>query len=739
MALNITFDGYCSRDSGSLANADVQYQGYFYKVSSGSSPSAWNNVRTVEASGYWNINLGDGDWLTQDGSAAAGDRVVIVFWRTGSNRNADCPTMDEWGAFEITLDGSSTYSNPTQVKKNIVPDLHWTFPTVGGTHYVGTTYNANNTSEDVHSWDWSGTTMYHWYTRYSQTINYVNRVNNSVYDWGDNTTTTGIGAADEGHQWSSPGIYDVELVVEDECAATVTGTKPITIYWHPPTCGITMTPSNPDPNTPVTFQFTGDDDDDTISYIEWVIHDDANTTVSGARDDVITHTAGTGTSWCGTSASGGAFTDSGSHLVEATLHYTDGFNNQTLDCNDTFTQGLFTGPTVDFTQDPYPAPVGSGITFTNTSTDTDRVGLGLPDCYEYTWTFNDDGVETVYTDVPATYDLNITPTSTNCTVELCAQWSDGFTTQETCTSAGVPFEPYVTISVDDCYYNLNVVGTSSDGTVTGYSWTVASGSSETGPWTDIWTTPTGTEQNDKKVCFTSTGWYKATAYVYGGGTLSDYDTILISEVCPTTVSGAIDVIWNGTGPLDTGTDWTHAGYGSETTEAMHDGTYGLDATSMSNGDIIYFYAPDSYNVSSYDFLSFWINIREWQSNKDMEVSLREYGGSWASVNLHNYTNLYDAHEQWRKVHIPLDDFNISSHMIDALRFTSGGKLGIWLDDIEVSMGAIVAIPICEPDFYGYEVGKLDRVGEEIKPTMRAKVDIVPSGRIVNTYPLPKNL
>jgi len=269
MALNITFDGFCSRNSGSLSNLDVQYQGFFYKVSGGSSPSAWNNVRTVEATGYWNINLGDGDWLTQDGSAASGDRVIVVFWRTGSNRNASCPTMDEWGAFEITLDGSSTYTNPTQVKVNIDPNLVWTFPTVGGTHYVDTNYSSNNTSNDVHSWSWSGTTMYHWYTRYSETINDVNQVNNSDYYWGDTSSDLDLpGAANGTHQWSSAGIYDVDLIIEDECGGTASGTEQIQIYWHPPTCAVTMTPSVPDPNEPVSFQWTGTDVDNTVTSSE---------------------------------------------------------------------------------------------------------------------------------------------------------------------------------------------------------------------------------------------------------------------------------------------------------------------------------------------------------------------------------------------------------------------------------------------------------------------------------------
>jgi len=594
MALNITLDGFCSRDSGSLTNADVQYQGFFYKVNSGSSASTWNTVRTVEASGYWNINLGDGDWLTQDGSAAAGDRVLIVFWRTGSNRNADCVSMDEWGAFEITLDGSSTYTNPTQVKVNIVPDLHWTFPTVGGTHYVDTSYGANNTSDDVHSWDWSGTTMYHWYLRYGQIINYVNRVNNSAYDWDDLTTSSGLETYDGTHQWDLPGVYNVDLVIEDECGATVTGTKPIQIYWRPPTADITMTPAVPDPNEPVSFQWTGTDIDDTITSIEWIIYDsgaygNTDTTTSGASDDTIPHSDGTGTDWYGEAPASGAFTNPGTHNVAIVIHWFDGFDAQILNYNENFIQDRFTGPTVNFSQDPNPSPFDENIEFTNTSTDTSRVGTDIPNGDKYDWYWTDkDGLVTSYLDKEYSYKLTQSSDDVGCQVKLCANWNDGWDNQQTCVSGNVSFETTVTISETECYYNLNVRGTSSDGTYTGYSWTVASGAGSIGPWVDVWTTPTGINQQDKTICFTNIGWYKATGYVYGTGTTTnDYEIFYINEICPVTYSGTMAV--------------------------------------------------------------------------------------------------------------------------------------------------------CEPDMHGYEFGKLDRTGHEIKPTMRAKVDVIPSARIVRTYPLPKNL
>jgi hypothetical protein len=68
-----------------------------------------------------------------------------------------------------------------------------------------------------------------------------------------------------------------------------------------------------------------------------------------------------------------------------------------------------------------------------------------------------------------------------------------------------------------------------------------------------------------------------------------------------------------------------------------------------------------------------------------------------------------------------------------IKTISSAGYNLWAEEV------FVPLPICEPDVYGSEWGKLDRTGEEIKPSMKAQVDIIPSARIINTYPLPRNL
>jgi hypothetical protein len=540
VTLNITFDGFCYLNDGSLSDVNVKYQGLFYPNDTASSPTTWNDVRTVEDTGYYNINAGNLDWLSPDGTVLSGSKVIMTFWKgtpLNDDRNELCSILEEWGAFEITIDGSSVYTNVTQVKENIYPVLDWSLPPTG---YVDTNYPAVNDSYDVHTWTISGTNMYHWRTIYGENIQLINTVSGTDYDWGDLTQDLGVSGTTNGsHQWASAGSYDVEIVIYDECSATVTETKTIDIYWHAPDPGIIMIPSDPDPNEPVSFQWNGIDTDNRVAGISWTIndsgtYDNTDTTASGARDDVIQHSNGTGTDWCGTSASGGAFTNPGNHTVSIIYDWYDGFAWHNDPYEEVFNQAPFIAPTVNFNQDPSQAVIASGVKFINTSSGTSRVGLGLPDCDEYDWTFTDDGASTDYLDKPYSYELEVTPGSANCQVKLCANWSDGWDTQQTCVEKDVVFETIITVTPEDCYYNLDIIGTSSDGSVTGYSWEIYEDTavSGIGPWELTWSSPTASGQNDKDICFTAVGYYKIVGYVHGtGDTTSDDEIIYVSSVC----------------------------------------------------------------------------------------------------------------------------------------------------------------------------------------------------------------
>lgn len=738
MALNRTFDGYAYLNDGSLSNSNVYYQGFFYPNGTASSSSTWNNVRQVEATGYYNINLGDGDWLTQEGTALTNARVIIVFWRGDTtDRNSLCDVLDEWGAFEVTITSADVYTNQVQIKTNISPILNWSLPLTG---YVNTSYTATNNSYDVHAWTWMGTAMNHWRTRYGQNIQLINNITNSDYYWGDTTSNLNVaGIASRSHQWSSAGTYEVSLVIEDECVATVTGTKYISIAWHAPTPDIIMTPSNPLPNEPVYFRWNGTDNDNAIGYIDWTINDsgtygNTNTTTSGSRDATIPHSSGLGTDWVGQTSTSGAFTNPGSHLVSIIYHWFDGFVWHHDTYSESFTQNKFTGPTVNFEQIPSQATVASGVVFSNTSTTTSRVGLGLPNGYEYDWAYTESGFDTDALDKPYSYDFEVVPLATDAQVQLCAWWSDGWDTKVTCVEKSVVFATTVFVDLNDCYYDLYVTGTSSDGSVTGYSWTIASGISDLGPWTDIWHSPVGIAQQEKSVCFTSVGWYNITGYVYGTGTTTyDSQTLYVEEVCPTTsgitCSGITDIIWNGTGVLDLGGDWEHSGYGTEQTYAMHAGTNGLDAVGIGKNDSITFTKAGGTDTTNHDVLVMWIKLLSWMGNRsEVKVEFQTLGGGgWNNaLNLSTYADV-TLFNVWQRVVIPLYQFNLGNNTVHKLKLTSNDNIGFYLDDVAFGVGVVLAI--------GDYTMTVDEVGEKNQHGQAEDVSL--DANLVDPAPSPK--
>lgn len=772
MALNITFDGFAYNDDSSLNSGDMKYQAFFYKGSTGSSDSKWNTVRTTEVTGYWNFNLGDADFLGQTGTVMAGSIVLVVFWRGDTtDRNSLCSGADrlvEWGAFEITLTGLDVYTNNVQTKVNIIPNISWTLPSSG---YVGVTYNAVNSSDDIHSWVFGTTTMYHWRTRYSQNIQLINTVDNSSYDWDDGNQDNGLSGSSNGsHSWSTAGSYDVTLLIEDVCTDTNSDIKTIEIKYNAPvpniTCHQAVGNSVQIPDTVVTFEYSGTDPNNKITSIDWTINDSGtygttNSTVIGAgKSDIISHANGLGTDWCGHSASSGAFTNPGSHLISIVVHWNDGFEDKTINYSESYIQYRYSGPTVNFTQLPAQATVGSGVVFNNVSSNIDRVGKGLPDCNEYDWTFNDNG--TLYTELDKQYSyvFSSTPTSTDCTVQLCASWSDGWDTKYTCNSKNVVFGTTITVTPIDCYYNLYITGTSSDGTVTGYSWEIyrdtVSGTG-IGPWTLLWSSPIGIDEQSKDVDFVEEGYYRIIGFAHGSGTTTyDDEIIYVDEVCP--VCEGVIHIWNGTGELDIGGDWDHQHSGIESPIAKHNGTNGLEATGLVPGDKITFHkAAPPVDTVDFDLLVMWLNIRSWESGKNMKIQFHNVGNE---LNLDSYANL-DIINEWQKVYIPLEDFNIptgpgASKYVSTLRFTSQGNIGIYLDDIYFGVGTIykTILPVCEPcmstqsfgslNVRGGKSGSLNIDGDVIlnKPSMynrdllNRKIDVKDLKPGMSVYPPP---
>jgi len=724
---NKTFDGFVHLGNGSVSTGDVHYQAYFFDNGTASSPSSWNNVRTVEGSGYYNINLGDADWLGVSGVALPGALVLIVFWKGNTlDRNSLCSgpnKLEEWGTVELDVTSLDVYTNATQVKPNEVPIVHWTLTSNG---LVDTSYIANNTSYDVHTWSFGAIDMHHYRTRYGQDIQLINTVVISSYDWDDGAQDNNLPGTSNGlHRWTNSGAYDVELVIEDECSATSQDILNIEIRNRQPipniTCVQTQDNTIATPNTVVSFYYSGTDLDDKISSIDWLIKDsgtygNTDTTIAGSsRDTVANHTEGLGTSWCSNQASSGAFTNPGNHTVSILITWFDGFNTLQINYEEVFVQALFSGPAVKFTQSPPKATLMETTTFTNTTTGATRVGTGLPDCNQYDWSFTASGIlKDEVKDTPYNYRYSLTPETEDVKVKLCANWNNGWDNKYTCLEKELIFDTKITVEPVDCYYSLDIVGTSDDGSVSGYGWeiykdTTISGS---GPWEELWKSPIDLEQKTKFIAFTETGYFKIVGSVYGNGTTTDDEILYIDEVCKEVENYNI---WDGTGILDLPGDWGRLGFGEESEEASYTGTNGLNIVNMLGVHNITFKKPvGSLNVNGYGSLTMYINLQQATPLQDIYVSLNgPEQVEIKTIKLSNYISIRELNK-WQKVLIDLSEFELTVSegqgdptYIDTVTITTKNIISFYLDVVEFGVCGNEGkeyIPVTVPNLFANETG-----------------------------------
>jgi len=569
--------------------------------------------------------------------------------------------------------------------------------------------------------------MAHWHTRYTEPIYYVNYVRFTSYDWDDGNQDNNLPLASVGsHSWSVAGDYTVEIVIEDHCGATVTGTEVIRIKYPPPVpsidCNQDVANHVQTPDTVVTFDYDGSNPYSRITTIDWTIVDDTNTVSTGhAYTDTVPHTNGTGTSWFGHTASPGAFTDPGVHNVAIVVHWNDGFNDQTINYNENFIQDYFSGPSVDFNQIPDPVAVTSGVIFNNLTTNYGRVGTaGAGE--EYYWEWNDEGNIDNEDDVPRSYVYGNTPVSDDVTIELCAHWNDGWNDHVACESKQLAIETTVVVVQNECYYEITIFGTSTDGSVTGYHWEISRSTTSgiAGPYDLIWESPTGMNQKEKTIAFTEENYFEVKGYVHGNGDTSDYEIVFIDTVCSGGGEECSLIIWNGTGEFDSGGDWTHSGHGFEAAYAKYEGTNGLDATNFTSGQKINFQNTLEVNVDDYDLLSMYINLKQWQTGTNVSLSFED----GISVFLSNYLKSYNL-DEWQRVLIPIEDFGLTVPIdLNKLTMQSSSSNGFYLDNVEFVIGATVresVVDVGRPEMEAdlQNVPTMKAIKPNYTPTMRA--------------------
>ncbi len=212
--LNISFTGRIFKEDGSQVILDeCNYRGFFHRVVISSSSDTMDIVRPSEL-GYYNLNLGDESWLSQEGVTNPTDKVLILFWLPNSTDNLG--GLTEWCFIEHTLDGSSTYVQDVQLKTHQLPTC--SFSQVG--NYVNTpvTITDTGTHDDYHYIAFNKD-HYHEYQRYGQILFEMNHLPSDTLsiDWGDGSIENGLTIVDGfwNHNYSIAGDYHIIVRVEN--------------------------------------------------------------------------------------------------------------------------------------------------------------------------------------------------------------------------------------------------------------------------------------------------------------------------------------------------------------------------------------------------------------------------------------------------------------------------------------------------------------------------------------------
>jgi hypothetical protein len=710
LSVNISFAGFVYDKDGVLSSDNVFYQSFFYPVNPASSAQKWNSVRTTETNGYYALNLGDGDFLSQTGIINSGDKVLIVFWTGSDNRLAFCVDIPEWSVLEITMDGSSVYNTDVQTMVDLPPNIIWSH-NIPEDAYVNNTYSVVNNSNDYNSWTFNDTSLYQIGTKYGQDINSNSHIYKTDVSFGDGNTDEISGTSNFNYKWISPGIYTLLLEVFDVCGNSSSSSDSVKIKYEQPSIDIEMIPSNPNPNQQVSFRYSGTDTYNTIKEISWVINDsgsygNTNTSLVSDRDVIVDHISGLGTSWYGVAKNSGAFTNPGDHDVNIVVLWNDGFEDIETSFTKTFNQRKFSAPALDFTQSPQYAIVGEEVTFTNTSTNRTMVGKGLPNHIEYTWTAAHENISVSDTDKNFSYLFKVSPDLSSYTIDLEAEWTDGWDTKTSFITKNLVFKTAVHIYQEECYYNMDIIGTSSDGTVDSYKWLVFHGEDETGPWNLLWESPKNIYQNNRSICFTSEGFYNIEGYVYGTGTTGNDNNILfIDKVCD--YSTDVLTIWNGTGILDKRGDWNHHGVGNESSLAAFDGTNGLLVSANIGSNVRFTNTNNNLvDINKFNFLSFWINIRSWKGAGNSKIKLHSnQDNRGKSLNIVSYVKT-NRLKTWQKVLINLERFDLSRNedeigwpcYVNELIFSFTDNVSFYIDDVKLIVGEMVPVPVNNPNF-----------------------------------------
>jgi hypothetical protein len=169
-------------------------------------------------------------------------------------------------------------------------------------------------------------------------------------------------------------------------------------------------------------------------------------------------------------------------------------------------------------------------------------------------------------------------------------------------------------------------------------------------------------------------------------------------------------IWVGTNASGISEDWISTGVGLEDVSAAYEGNTGLLINNVSDSSSVLLHSTDyvEVNINNYNFLSFWLNIRNWEIGKDITLSLYStINKSSTYLSLSTYVDFYKL-QQWQRILIPLERLNVrqsvelegSPTYINEIEFVLQSGIDFWLDNVALVVGDIsfegVLIPVMSP-------------------------------------------
>ena len=207
---DITFTGKMYDENGTLINGTVE--GFT------SPQNKWSGAKASQLNEY-TINVGDGDWLTNDGSIAENEVVLLKF-------------VSASGIAVI----SHTITNADISTRLVVQDVQLLpiqAPTcrlnLAITGTVNNIVTATNTSSDQYQWEYMGKTHHQRYDWYGTVVFPEIGIASVEYDFGDGYSASNT------YVWDTIGTYTVSSKTTNKNGQTRICTKEIVIGYNAPT------------------------------------------------------------------------------------------------------------------------------------------------------------------------------------------------------------------------------------------------------------------------------------------------------------------------------------------------------------------------------------------------------------------------------------------------------------------------------------------------------------------------